>query len=294
MADFQKIREANQNGEFYVDDTCIDCDVCRWMAPEVFKRDNHGSVVYKQPESDFVRFKALQAMVACPTNSIGTTIEEKDLFKAKNSFPMLLEEDVYQIGYHSVKSYGATSYFIKRDDGNIIIDCPRFDREIVEKLESLGGVKYMYFTHKDPIADHKQYHDHFNCKRIMHEDDINENLQDFEIKLEGEEAIKFDDDIIIIPSPGHTKGLACLLYKDKFLFTGDHLAFSTKYNRLIGYPDFCWHSWQEQVKSMHKLFNYSFEWVLPGHGKKFHCEKEKMQEELQKCVEWMDEVKTSA
>ena len=28
-----------------------------------------------------------------------------------------------------------------------------------------------------------------------------------------------------------------------------------------------WYSWSEQKKSLRKLLDYRFEWVLPGHGR---------------------------
>lgn len=43
----------NVPGKFYVDDQCIDCDLCRETAPANFKRNDDGghSYVYKQAEN---------------------------------------------------------------------------------------------------------------------------------------------------------------------------------------------------------------------------------------------------
>ena len=38
MAHLNQRRTQNVNGNFYVDTTCIDCDTCRWMTPQVFER----------------------------------------------------------------------------------------------------------------------------------------------------------------------------------------------------------------------------------------------------------------
>ncbi|KAF9674458.1 hypothetical protein SADUNF_Sadunf10G0129300 [Salix dunnii] len=53
-------RPQNIEGEFFVDHTCIDCDTCRWMAPQVFTRVGEMSAVFKQPTSGEERLKALQ------------------------------------------------------------------------------------------------------------------------------------------------------------------------------------------------------------------------------------------
>ncbi len=123
--------------------------------------------------------------------------------------------------------------------------------------------------------------------RMLHEDDITFNTKDVEIKLSGNKAIQFAEDILIIPVPGHTKGHTVLLYKDKFLFTGDHLAWSYRLQQLQAFRNFCWYSWPELVKSMAKLTNYNFEWVLPGHGRRYHSDLATMKQQMEKCLKWM-------
>ena len=39
---------------------------------------------------------------------------------------------------------------------------------------------------------------------------------------------------------------------------------------------------------MYKLISYNFEWVLPGHGHRYHTDTKIMQQELQKCIIWME------
>jgi len=60
------------------------------------------------------------------------------------------------------------------------------------------------------------------------------------------------------------RGHAVLLYRNKFLFTGDHLAWSPNPNSLIAFRSACWYSWTEQTRSMAKILDYDFEWVLPA------------------------------
>ena len=298
MAQLKQRRKENISGNFYVDSTCIDCDTCRWVAPEVFSRKGEKSAVYHQPKDEKEKLKAFQALLACPTASIGTQEKPKEIKTVQKSFPIILEDNVYYCGYHSEKSFGAASYFIQREEGNILIDSPRFAAPLVKKIEELGGVKYMYLTHRDDVADHKRFHSHFKCDRILHEDDITSNTREVEIKLTGNDAIGEADkalpqgecvkDIVIIPVPGHTKGHTVLLYKNKFLFTGDHLAWSDSLQQLHAFRRYCWYSWSELVKSMAKLTNYNFEWVLPGHGRRYHSNREKMKQQMQKCLEWIE------
>jgi len=79
------------------------------------------------------------------------------------------------------------------------------------------------------------------------------------------------------------------LYREKFLFTGDHLAWSPRRGHLYAFRDACWYSWSEQVHSMERLLDYSFEWVLPAHGRPVRLARAAMHESLLRCVEWMKE-----
>ncbi|MGB3757899.1 MAG: MBL fold metallo-hydrolase, partial [Rivularia sp. (in: cyanobacteria)] len=106
----------------------------------------------------------------------------------------------------------------------------------------------------------------------------------------GEEPFKLSPELLIITVPGHTNGHTVLLYKNKFLFTGDHLAWSDRLKQLVAFRNFCWYSWDELQKSMPKLTNYSFEWVLPGHGRRYHADVKTMQQQLIKCIDWMKTV----
>lgn len=287
MATIQQKRVENIDGNFYVDSSCIDCDTCRWMASTVFNRQGAQSAVYHQPETKIEIQKAMQALLSCPTASIGTVDKPKNIKQIQKTLPIQIEANVFHCGYHAEASYGAASYLIQRPEGNILIDSPKFASPLVKRLEELGGIKYLYLTHQDDVADHHKYQRHFNCERILHEDDVQPDTLVVEIKLSGAEPVKLTPDIQIIPVPGHSKGHTVLLYQNKFLFTGDHLAWSPHLGHLYAFRRFCWHSWSEQIQSMEKLADYDFEWVLPGHGLRYHGNLTITQKEMQKCINWM-------
>ncbi len=287
MAIFTNRRKENVEGNFYVDSTCIDCETCMILAPEVFKEDGDASSVYNQPSDEQNKIRALQALVACPTHSIGLVENLPETKQVRESFPILIEDSVYYNGYHSEKSFGAASYFIKRENGNILVDSPRYAAGLAEKIKSLGGVKYIFLTHKDDIADQDKYAEYFGAKRIFHEEDFNRHLPSAEIPIQGQEIFRIDEDVKIIPVPGHTKGHTVLLYRDKFLFTGDHLAYSPVKQHLHAFRNACWYSWEKQIESMKRLAEFNFEWVLPGHGRRYNADYPTMRESIGKCIEWM-------
>ncbi len=228
------------------------------------------------------------ALVACPTGSIGTT-EQHDAHIGIDAFPEQIADHIYYCGFNAESSFGAWSYLVVRPEsegGNVLIDSPRFATQLVKKVEAMGGVRTMFLTHKDDIADHRRFAERFGCTRIMHAGDGAQRLG-IENVINGNDSVQIDQDLVAIPVPGHTRGHLVLLYQNKFLFTGDHLAWSPNRNSLIAFRSACWYSWTEQTRSMEKLLNYDFEWVLPGHGRIHHASRAQMREQLERCVDWM-------
>lgn len=64
----------NTPGRYYVDDTCIDCDLCRATAPTFFTRDDESSFsyVYRQPETPDEQAAVEECVDMCPAGSIGS------------------------------------------------------------------------------------------------------------------------------------------------------------------------------------------------------------------------------
>lgn len=257
---------ANAGGDFFVDSSCIDCDLCRQIAPEVFARDDRAgqSVVAAQP-TPAGGHRALMALVTCPTSSIGTR-SKHDVRAAARAFPEPLFGDVAFCGYASEASYGAASYLIRRPDGNVLVDSPRFAEILVERIAALGGVRTMVLTHQDDVADHAKFRARFGCERVIHRADVRGDTRACERIIEGDTELA--PDLRLIHVPGHTRGSIALLHGD-VLFTGDHLWATDDQTGLEAGRDVCWYSWSEQRASIAKLAAYSFTHVLPGHGRRF-------------------------
>jgi glyoxylase-like metal-dependent hydrolase (beta-lactamase superfamily II)/ferredoxin len=277
-------RPENVPGDFFVDSSCIDCDQCRQIASESFTRSGDQAAVYFQPKDRKQELAALKALVTCPTASIGA-LGHHPVEEAVHAFPDLLQDDVYFCGYAAESSFGASSYLVVRPEGNVLVDSPRFAMPLVKNVERLGGVKFIFLTHKDDVADHDQWAKHFGAERLMHGDDAGKLRGKIDHLITGQEEIRFAADFRVIPTPGHTRGHIVFLYRDQFLFTGDHLWWSPRYQSLHASYDVCWYSWSEQIESVKRLQQYSFEWVLPGHGLRVNAPPEQMQSYLRECID---------
>jgi len=285
MADRTQALETNVAGDFFVDASCIDCDTCRIVAPDVFARVGDQSAVVRQPDDDDGILEAQKAAVACPTSSIGSASKSR-VREAVVAYPEQIDGRVHFCGYTSESSFGAWSYLVVRQSGNLLIDSPRFAGPLVRRVEELGGIRTMLLTHQDDVADHRKFHERFGCGRVIHKDDARA-IPGAEQILEGGDPLELDPGLVAIPVPGHTRGSVVYLLDDKYLFTGDHLAWSVRLGHLYAFRSACWYSWREQITSMKKLLEFDFEWVLPGHGRSIHRPKDEMRASLERCIEWM-------
>jgi len=229
------------------------------------------------------RRKRWWPVLPVPSVTYGSAI----LATAIASYPDPVDGDVYRCGFTSESSFGAFSYLVRRPNGNVLVDSPRFNAPLVKNIEAMGGVKTMLLTHQDDVADHDKFHERFGCSRVLHRDDVRTRTAAVERQPTGLDPVGLDDDLLMIPTPGHTKGHAVFLYRDTFLFTGDHLAWSETRGHLYAFRSACWYSWPEQIKSMKRLLDYRFEWVLPGHGRPIQLPAAAMHESLERCVTWM-------
>jgi glyoxylase-like metal-dependent hydrolase (beta-lactamase superfamily II)/ferredoxin len=292
MADPHKRLDANISGNFYVDATCINCDACRQLSPASFEEVGDYSAVLHQPATEQQVRAAYRALLACPTGSIGT--EQSDnvvLQAAKADFPLLVEDDVYYCGFNSEKSFGANSFFVRHPEGNWLIDSPRYLKHLVDAFDRMGGIAHIFLTHEDDVADAARYAKRFRAKRIIHRADAHA-MPEAEDIVEGIDAISYRPEFRIIPVPGHTAGSLCLLYRDRFLFTGDHLWWDPETDELGSPQQLVWDA-DALRQSIATLTSYSFEWVLAGHGGRIYLPQAEMRMALQALVRRREEKRPS-
>ena len=272
--------ETNAPGPLYVDESCIDCDTCRWMS-SMFERRGTKSAVVTQPTDEGSWMAAQRAAVACPTGSIRTTEARNEAKIARDEFPRRLDglQNVYHAGYHSSKSFGATPYIVETESGGVLmIDSPRYSSSLAKAIhERFGPPSMLLLTHIDDVGDHNRWKDRFpSLKRVIHNLEVRGpdqwpyiDTRDIEVQLTSEETSLMKD-VTAIHVPGHSKGsLAFLVHagNDKVLFTGDHLAYSHRLDRIDGFARYGWDI-KQQADSIKALSDLDFLHILPGHGRR--------------------------
>ena len=63
----------NVPGKYYVDEECIDCNLCSEIAPDNFRvnEEEGHDYVYKQPTTGEEEDLCVEAMESCPVEAIG-------------------------------------------------------------------------------------------------------------------------------------------------------------------------------------------------------------------------------
>jgi glyoxylase-like metal-dependent hydrolase (beta-lactamase superfamily II) len=254
--------ELNAPGDWFIDTSCIDCAAAREVAPGLIVAGGGQSVFARQPSTDEELRMAWRARLLCPTASIHAKTKKA---APPDLFPQELTPGIYRLGYNARGSFGAHSYLIRRPAGNVMVDSPRWTNALVAKLEAWGGVSDILLSHRDDVADAGRYAEHFGSHAWIHEWD--RSAARFADKLiVGREPSAIGEDFLAVPVPGHTKGSVVYLYDGQAAFTGDSLAVGHRDRDLTAFRQVCWYSWPEQIESLRRLLDYSFEWVFAGHG----------------------------
>jgi glyoxylase-like metal-dependent hydrolase (beta-lactamase superfamily II) len=272
----------NATGMWYVDRDCINCKAAQTVAPGLIVEKDGQSVFAHQPESEEERVLAWRARLLCPTASVHGVAEAPPL----DAFPEVMTENVFRLGYNARGSWGAHSFLIAREQGNAMVDAPRWTSAVVETIEARGGLALVLLTHRDDVADAERYAAHFGARVFIHEDDRSAAPYATDI-VEGRAPTVIAEDLLAIPVPGHTKGSVAFLFKERCLFAGDSLSWDFTTGDLRASKHVCWYSWPEQIASLRRLAEYPFEWVFAGHGGSYHLPRDEMRTRLLTLTERM-------
>jgi glyoxylase-like metal-dependent hydrolase (beta-lactamase superfamily II) len=265
------------------------CRICRaaWnLAPGIIGAKQDGKAAFmRQPETEDETMQAWRAALACPTGSI---LAPKGLKMPEHVFPQLLTESTYRLGYNDNSTAGAHPFFIRSKAGlNFLIDGPRYVPKLVEFMEQQGGLDHVLLTHRDDVGAAARYAEHFGAPLWIHENDRSASPEATNI-LTGYEISEPIESVTVIPIPGHTIGSVAFLIDEK-LFVGDSLSWELNEKKLWTNPLRCWDDWDMQRRSLKRLQDFRFTYILAGHGGSIGFPHERMQAELAKCLEGLEQ-----
>ncbi|MCW5313407.1 MBL fold metallo-hydrolase [Nostoc sp. KVJ3] len=147
---------------------------------------------------------------------------------------------------------GGTSYFIVRNEGNILIDCPALGQTNQDFLTAHGGVRWLFLTHRGAIGKTPEFQQTFGCEVLMQEQEAY-LLPGLTVTTFSQE-FTLDAAVQVIWTPGHSPGSSCLYYSELggILFSGRHLVPNQKGEPVPLRTAKTFH-WPRQIKSLHFL-----------------------------------------
>lgn len=147
---------------------------------------------------------------------------------------------------------GGTAYFILKNTGNILVDCPPWHEGTTQFLLEHGGVTTLFITHRDAISNQiAKIQTALNCDIVIQEQ---EAYLIPEAKVSPFQDAWVAEDFEAIWTSGFSPGSSCLYYKKEggCLFTGRHLLPNQKgdFQSLRTAKTF---HWNRQLQSITKL-----------------------------------------
>ncbi|WP_225823576.1 MBL fold metallo-hydrolase [Streptomyces naphthomycinicus] len=269
---------------WYVDDRCTNCDVARQFAPDLIDEADGKSRIRRPPADEAENRRLHAAVFACPTRSIRPVTGRAD--QALDPFPLALDDGVLICGHNSTHTAGANSYLLLRPSGTaMMIDTPRWSRELAERYAASGPVTDVLLTHRDHAAHGRRYADHFGARLWIHEGDL-DAAPDADQVIRGREPQEIAEGVTVHPLPGHTLGSVLYLADDRYCFTGDSFYWSRTTGDLEVAETVTWYSIEELAGSLARTAGrLRFEWVLPGHGDRRRLPADEMSRRLQGLTE---------
>jgi glyoxylase-like metal-dependent hydrolase (beta-lactamase superfamily II)/ferredoxin len=263
MARLDRLHQLNVAGEWFADTRCIDCDVSRQWAPGLIAADDGGlSYVTRQPSGPDEEAAMWRAAAACPTQSIGNRSRQRGPSPA---FPFELTPGVLAMGYNDRSSFGAHSYLMVREQGNLLVDSPRYVRPLAERVDELGGIAHVLLSHRDDVADADRWAERYNARVWIHAADAAAAPFATDV-VDGVAAVDVAEGVTLVPAAGHTRGSVVFHVEDRWLFTGDTLHWNRRRRQLDVFPRQTWYSWDHLADAMDVVARLRVEWVFPGHG----------------------------
>ncbi len=162
---------------------------------------------------------------------------------------------------------GGTAYFIVRNEGNILIDCPAWDKNNQDFLESKGGVRWLFISHRGAIGKSAEIQKTFGCEILIQEQEAY-LLPESKVTAISEK-FTIDSGLQVIWTPGHSPGSSCLYYNSEggILFTGRHLVPNREKEPvpLRTSKTFHWHRQIKSIKILLETFtDRTLQYICPG------------------------------
>jgi len=150
---------------------------------------------------------------------LNTSLKQQSLVSKQ---PRLVLENTFVFAPNR-DTLGATAYFIVENESNILVDCPAWNEINQTFLDSRGGVRLLFLTHRGAIAKAREIQEATGCDILIQEQEAY-LLPGLQVTV-FERELAVSDRITALWTPGHSPGSSCLYDSGSggVLFSGRHL-----------------------------------------------------------------------
>jgi hypothetical protein len=163
---------------------------------------------------------------------------------------------------------GGTAYLLLKKHGNILVDCPSWDKSNREFILNSGGVRFLAITHRGAMGKHvSQIQEDLGCEVVVQEQEA--YLLPAARVTTFTSEFSLNEDNFLLWTPGHSPGSACLYDRDRggLLFTGRHLLpiSPTEIKPLRQGKTFHWFRQLQSIQLLRDRFTpQTLNYILPG------------------------------
>lgn len=187
--------------------------------------------------------------------------------RSRGKAPRVILEGIFAFAPNR-ETLGGTAYFLQRDGGNVLIDCPAWEPHHLAFLQERGGVEKLLITHRGGLGKQvKAMVAELGCEVIVQQEEAyllpNQTVTRFE------EELTLGDDLTLLWTPGFSPGSSCVYSSlhGGCLFSGRHLLVN-KQSEILPLrtsKTFQWWWQLEQVKKISDRFSAeTLNYLLPG------------------------------
>ena len=169
--------------------------------------------------------------------------------------------DVYQIAVDRERSC-----LVITPAGNILVDTPEASEAMRAQIESLGGVKHLFITHRDDAGEACVYQARLGAIVAIHREDAG-YVRGCSVDRLLEHGDTLTPVTEVVHLPGHSPGSSALLIErgGGVLFTGDALPGQADGSLRLPPEQYSTNPIQAQ-SSLRRLLDYDFEAIFASRG----------------------------
>lgn len=138
-----------------------------------------------------------------------------------------IDDRVWMFSNAQPLGIGSSGYLIERETGNIAFESPGWwTQAAIEKLDQLGGVKFISASHPHGFGAIYQLEDNFPGGVVAFQREAVQFTKAFAVNLVFDDVLAIDEAATLYHVGGHYEGQTVLHYEPaKILFCGDALKF---------------------------------------------------------------------